>query len=553
MHTSASHLNDRDQRLPADRPYTNGYFLDLVSQVRRYAAMIRASRERAAAAAAQKPEATQDEKADKADKADKGDKLSLVADAALEGGLAKTGKPAELVVMQDGKPISMLTGLPYNEDTPATFKRTISFDERVDEGVQRSMARRKKNAPPMDINQKCSHCDKIFKRPCDLTKHEKTHSRPWKCTDPTCKYFQIGWPTEKERDRHANDKHSDTPALYKCNFKPCTYASKRESNCKQHMEKAHGWVYVRSKNNARGGSKRGSSMQASRTPSVSTPASKSVDFPTPVSGPSPSPRPTLFNDPQFNFNDPPLPAGDEYGNQLFESSPYSNSSGGMGQDLSFSTSANLDAFQTQLEAADPNGLIPALEMHRQSMNTMSIHSSDSLPDLMSMGYDDSPMNASDLNFELDWNNFNELSDANNQDYAAFNMTMGPGQPDPAVYGGYAGQMPSGQLPLGVSTKALNIQGNPMLYSPESGVEPYEYQQRNGHDFTLYGENRMNMAQMIPSMAQHQATRQYAQSGQGMFPPLSDQESVLHSWAEDRAVGNPDAYNMVHDMEMNFGK
>ena len=46
LHTSASHLNDRDQRLPADRPYTNGYFLDLVAQVRRYAAMIRAERER---------------------------------------------------------------------------------------------------------------------------------------------------------------------------------------------------------------------------------------------------------------------------------------------------------------------------------------------------------------------------------------------------------------------------------------------------------------------------------------------------------------------------
>jgi hypothetical protein len=46
LHTSASHLNDRDQRLPADRPYTNGYFLDLVSQVRRYAAMVRAQRER---------------------------------------------------------------------------------------------------------------------------------------------------------------------------------------------------------------------------------------------------------------------------------------------------------------------------------------------------------------------------------------------------------------------------------------------------------------------------------------------------------------------------
>jgi hypothetical protein len=56
LHTSASHLNDRDQRLPADRPYTNGYFLDLVSQVRRYAAMIRAERERVQATRGGKPE-----------------------------------------------------------------------------------------------------------------------------------------------------------------------------------------------------------------------------------------------------------------------------------------------------------------------------------------------------------------------------------------------------------------------------------------------------------------------------------------------------------------
>jgi hypothetical protein len=44
LHTSVYHLNERDQRLPADRPYTNGYFLDLVAQIRRYAAMINESR-----------------------------------------------------------------------------------------------------------------------------------------------------------------------------------------------------------------------------------------------------------------------------------------------------------------------------------------------------------------------------------------------------------------------------------------------------------------------------------------------------------------------------
>jgi uncharacterized C2H2 Zn-finger protein len=93
--------------------------------------------------------------------------------------------------------------------------------------------------------KRCPECGKEFKRQCDLNKHEKTHSRPWKCTEESCKYHNYGWPTKKENERHYNDKHSPTPSLYKCNFKPCPYSSKRESNYKQHMEKEHGWVYVR--------------------------------------------------------------------------------------------------------------------------------------------------------------------------------------------------------------------------------------------------------------------------------------------------------------------
>jgi hypothetical protein len=37
-------LSDRDQRRPSDRPYTNGYFLDLVEQVRHYAGIMASSR-----------------------------------------------------------------------------------------------------------------------------------------------------------------------------------------------------------------------------------------------------------------------------------------------------------------------------------------------------------------------------------------------------------------------------------------------------------------------------------------------------------------------------
>lgn len=49
IHTTVEYLNEPDQRRPTDAPYTNGYFLDLTEQMRQYAAMITASRERLAA------------------------------------------------------------------------------------------------------------------------------------------------------------------------------------------------------------------------------------------------------------------------------------------------------------------------------------------------------------------------------------------------------------------------------------------------------------------------------------------------------------------------
>lgn len=48
LHTTVDFLSEPDQRRPTDRPYTNGYFLDLTEQVRQYAAMITASRARTA-------------------------------------------------------------------------------------------------------------------------------------------------------------------------------------------------------------------------------------------------------------------------------------------------------------------------------------------------------------------------------------------------------------------------------------------------------------------------------------------------------------------------
>ncbi|KOS16678.1 Zinc finger transcription factor ace1 [Escovopsis weberi] len=237
IQATVEYIPDREQIRPGDRPYTHGYFIDLKDQLYNYG--------RGLAAMKDKSEILPDDM-----DFDQSDEIRL------HGGIAENGRPAELVrVKKDGTAISMATGKVVDlNESPAQLKRSLSEQREDEEEIMRSMARRKKNASPEELAPKrCREpgCTKEFKRPCDLTKHEKTHSRPWKCPFPTCKYHDYGWPTEKEMDRHINDKHSDAPAMYECLFKPCPYKSKRESNCKQHMEKAHGWHYVRTKTNGK--------------------------------------------------------------------------------------------------------------------------------------------------------------------------------------------------------------------------------------------------------------------------------------------------------------
>ena len=277
-------LSDRERTRPSDRPYTNGYFVDLLDQIKQYAQQIQATKEKEAKGEAldeMDPEQLVTHSLSQTLNANTGHRSDEIK---LHGGLTKNGRPAELIrVKKNGNAVSMSTGKPVDLDEDdnqsVTFKRSLSAGLEDDESVLRSMARRKRSATAAELAPKrCREpgCEKEFKRPCDLTKHEKTHSRPFKCAVETCKYHEYGWPTEKELDRHNNDKHSAAPPLFECHFKPCPYRSKRESNCKQHMEKAHGWQYVRSKNNSRHKNKESIDMNALPTPqltNIHTPSS----------------------------------------------------------------------------------------------------------------------------------------------------------------------------------------------------------------------------------------------------------------------------------------
>ncbi|KAI1203039.1 hypothetical protein F5X97DRAFT_318634 [Nemania serpens] len=306
IQATVEYLSDREQTRPHDRPYSRGYFIDLVDQIRQHAERMQEARDRQASG----------EDLDEMD-VEPTDEIKLI------GGLATTGRQAEFVrVKKSGKAFSLATNEPVEgleeEKGPMRFKRSMSQQAEDEEEIMRSMARRKKNASPEELApKKCTHegCTKEFKRACDLTKHEKTHSRPWKCPISSCKYHEDGWPTEKEMARHINDKHSAAPEMHECKYKPCPYKSKRESNCKQHMEKAHGWTYKRSKAPKTKASKAGSSGKP--TPMLN-------NLPTPSSDQTDAimtPHDDTFL-PTFVENDPELfptyPSTEEFNAGLFD-------------------------------------------------------------------------------------------------------------------------------------------------------------------------------------------------------------------------------------------
>lgn len=349
------------------------------------------------------------------------------------------------------------------------------------------------------------------------SKHEKTHTRPWKCSEKSCKYYEIGWPTEKERDRHINDKHSKSPSVYYCLFKPCPYQSKRESNCKQHMEKTHGWAYVRSKNNGKGLPK--TSTQATpQSSSLATPVSGSASLSTPATGSIQSPYESAtgqaYPDPHFSFANPPAQTGTSDFQLFPEASPFQGSSsasvytGGANEFDPFSTSTTgLDAFQCQLESADPNSLIPP------DLSNMPIDTA--MPDFTraSMGLGESPMTSTDSSsLDLDWSNLGTQNF--NSEYATTSMQTLTSQP---VDG--SGMHSYSHDPYISDPLAYTQFGN-QFDEGFSDIHEQAYQpSKLDNDFMLYQNttlpNEPPMSNALGSMGDPNA----------MFPPLQSQEQA----------------------------
>jgi len=397
-----------------------------------------------------------------------GEKISL------RGGLCETGYPAELVRIKDGQAISLRTGQVIQSEA-----HPMGRSSSEDEDLQMSMARRKKSeqAAPKQF-QRCSECDKEFKRPCDLTKHEKTHSRPWKCSDPNCKYSKFGWPTEKERDRHVNDKHSVTPSMYKCQYNPCPYESKRESNCKQHMEKAHGWAYVRSKNNGKTGKKpsKASNGKTPPTPQMTTPGSNIFDAGSDFGSTSPYMQTSGYGAPSIG------------GSTRASTSPYMPNNGYLthsrnlpsGEDSRTSespylgTSENFGPYNANYGWDESFNRLTPQTSHTPSSHR---HSTDSFTDtsIIPSSYD---MQGDPTLFdgEVDWNNM---------DFTSMNITLDNITPlssvDTRPLDAYSSRNPSISVEQPKNPNlSPGAQGNQMLYTPS----PYSNDADEGYsDFT----------------------------------------------------------------------
>ena len=131
LHTSTYHISYLEHRKTTDRPYTNGYFLDLVQQVRQHAAMITASRN----------------------------------NIQNKGKSAQPSRVPKISTHAEPAPSTPTLNMP-DCVTPTSLPQD---PEAIQAVARRSMARRRKGEPPMDVKQQCPWCKRWFKRWCDIT------------------------------------------------------------------------------------------------------------------------------------------------------------------------------------------------------------------------------------------------------------------------------------------------------------------------------------------------------------------------------------------------
>jgi hypothetical protein len=93
---------------------------------------------------------------------------------------------------------------------------------------------------------RCDECHETFQKPYQLKRHSKKHTRPFKCTTPSCSQsFQY----KKDLSRHKKARHSeeipDYSPLY-CPINGCKFAEgagqsfSRRDNLERHIRSKHG-------------------------------------------------------------------------------------------------------------------------------------------------------------------------------------------------------------------------------------------------------------------------------------------------------------------------
>ena len=86
-------------------------------------------------------------------------------------------------------------------------------------------------------------CDRAYGRECDLTKHQRNHTRPIPCPECPSKELEYRFPEKKELYRHMTRAHADAceywgviiPDSRACPYHGCRYTSPSPYNLSRHQ------------------------------------------------------------------------------------------------------------------------------------------------------------------------------------------------------------------------------------------------------------------------------------------------------------------------------